>query len=69
VGGVTITNSGGGNMTISFYGIPDYQYVIQRSPDLSAWTDVVTNAAAASGLIQHTESPPYNPAYYRVRSE
>ncbi len=67
VGTVSITNSGGGSMTIGFYGIPGFDYVIQRSPDLSAWTDVITNTTPADGLIQYTETPPYSPAYYRTR--
>jgi hypothetical protein len=69
VGAVTISNLGGTNMTVSFFGIPNYQYVIQRSPDMSTWADVITNAAAGNGLLQYTESPPYNPAFYRIRSE
>ena len=68
-GTVTITNSGPNSMTITFYGIPNYQYVIQRSPDMSAWTDVITNTATSHGLIEYTETLPYNPAFYRMRSE
>lgn len=67
VGVITITNSAGGSMTVSFYGIPGTDYVIQRSPDLSAWTDVITNTAPSDGLIQYTEIPPYSPAFYRTR--
>ena len=67
-GTVTITNNGAGSMTITFYGIPNYEYVIQRSPDVAAWTDVATNSAAADGVIQYTESPPYSPVFYRVRT-
>ena len=72
VGTVTVSNLGGTNMTVSFYGIPSYQYVIQRScNDLNSWADLVTNPAAANGLLQYTETPPpgCNPAFYRVRSE
>jgi fibronectin-binding autotransporter adhesin len=69
VGTVAIANLGATNMTLSFYGIPNYQYVIQRSPDMSAWTDVVTNTATDHGLIEYTETPPYNPAFYRMRQE
>ena len=72
IGAATISNLGGTNMTVSFYGIPDYQYVIQRSClSLSSWVDVVTNAAASNGLLQYTETPPNgcNPAFYRIRAE
>ncbi len=72
VGTATISNLGGTNMTISFYGIPDYNYVIQRSClDLSSWVDVITNAAASDGRLEYTETPPNgcNPAFYRIRSE
>ena len=71
-GWLMATNSGGGNMTMSFYGVPDFKYVFQRSPDLSVWTDVVTNTAPTNGnigLIQLTETPPYSPAFYRTRTE
>jgi autotransporter-associated beta strand protein len=70
VGSVTITNSGGGQMTLSFVGIPGYDYVVQRSSNLVDWVFLVTNTAPTSGLdigrIQYTETPPYNPAYYRI---
>ncbi len=71
VGAVAVTNSGGGSMTLTFYGIPDFTYVIQRSADFSTWVDVVTNTIlpADAGRIQYTEIPPYNPAFYRMRSE
>ncbi len=69
VGVLTATNSGGTNMSLSFYAIPGYQYVIQRSPDLSAWTDINTNTASDHGLIQYAETPPYSPAFYRTRAE
>jgi autotransporter-associated beta strand protein len=69
VGPVTASNLGGTNMTMSYYGIPGCQYVIQRSPDMGIWSDVTTNAAAENGLFQFSELPPYSPAFYRVRSE
>lgn len=49
--------------------MPGYTYVIQRSPDLSEWTDIVTNTAPGNGLIQFTETPPWSPAFYRTRTE
>jgi autotransporter-associated beta strand protein len=69
VGVLTITNSGGGSLSMSFYGIPGLAYVIQRSSNLVDWVDVVTNTAAANGLMQLTETPPHSPAFYRTRTE
>jgi hypothetical protein len=54
---------------LTFWGIPDHKYVIQRSPDFSTWADVVTNTAAANGLVQYTELSPWNPTLYRVRTK
>jgi hypothetical protein len=68
-GTVTITNGTAGSMSLSFWGIPNYKYVIQRSPDFSAWTDVITNTAATNRLLQYSEMPPWNPTLYRVRTE
>jgi len=59
-------------MTVGFHGIPGYDYVIQRSSNVTFspfLEEVVTNTAPAGGLIQFTETPPYSPAFYRVRSE
>jgi fibronectin-binding autotransporter adhesin len=69
IGVVNITNTGGGSMTVSFYGIPGYDYVIQRSSNLVDWVDVATNTTPAGGLVQLTETPPHNPAFYRTRTE
>jgi len=72
VGSVMITNSGSGSMNLSFYGIPGYPYVVQRScGDLTSWVDLATNAASGTGLIQYTDTPGggCSPAFYRVRSE
>jgi len=68
-GTVTIANTTAGSMALTFWGIPEYRYVIQRSPDLNAWEDVVTKPAEDDGRVQHTETPPWSPAYYRVRTE
>ena len=69
VGSVNITNSGAGQMTVSFAGIPGYDYVVQRSSNLVDWVFLVTNTAPTNGLdigrIRYTETPPHNPAYYR----
>ena len=68
---MTVTQSGGGSLTLGFYGIPGYQYVMQRSSNLVDWLDVVTNTAPESGpsagLIEFAEVPPHTPAFYRAR--
>jgi autotransporter-associated beta strand protein len=75
VGSVTIENAGGGQMTMTFHGIPGYTYVVQRScGTLDDWMDVSTNTVPSSGSeigqIRYTETPPQgcNPAFYRVRT-
>jgi hypothetical protein len=74
VGSVTITNAGGGAISLTFYGIPGYQYRLQRScTDLSSFADLgdmITAPASGSniGLVQTNDTPgACNPAYYRVR--
>ena len=74
MGPVTITDIGGGTVVLSFYGIPGYQYLMQRScNDLNSWADlsgVLTAPASGNvGLIQYTNTPGggCSPAYYRVR--
>jgi hypothetical protein len=70
VGSVIITNSGGGQMTVSFAGIPGFEYVIQRSSNLVDWVFVETNTAPTSwpdiGRVIYTETPTNSPAYYRA---
>jgi len=68
VGNLTIVESVSGPQTVSFYGIPDYKYVIQRSLNLTSWTDIATQVCPATGLYQFTETPPNNPTFYRVRT-
>lgn len=68
---MTITQTGGTNLALEFYGIPGYAYILQRSSNLVTWADLLTNIAPASGpdagLLQFTDSPPHNPAFYRAR--
>ena len=70
VGSVAITNIGGGLITLGFTGIPGDDYVVLRSSNLVNWVLLVTNTAPSNGpgigQIHYTESPPHNPAYYRV---
>jgi autotransporter-associated beta strand protein len=70
VGQVTgsIATSGGGAVTTSWAGIPGSSYVVQRSPDLSTWTDLWTTNAPGAGVFSFTDpSPPQPTAYYRLR--
>ena len=58
----------GGDMAISFQGIPGRSYQIQRSTDLSNWTPMTTVQAAANGAVTYTdEDPPQPSAFYRLR--
>ncbi|HOX63891.1 MAG TPA: immunoglobulin domain-containing protein [Verrucomicrobiota bacterium] len=67
---LAITEQNGSNY-LSFYGIPGYEYVIQRSPDLTnpnSWSDIATQACSTNGLYIFVEAPPYSPVYYRART-
>jgi hypothetical protein len=73
-GTVTISHTGGGAVTLRFYGIPGYEYVIQRScGSLTNWADLYGPITAATngtvGLVEYTDTPGVScdPAYYRVR--
>ncbi len=70
VGSLTITNRGGGHLTMNFTGIAGCEYVVQRSSNLVNWVPLVTNTTPISGpdigRIGYTETPPHNPAYYRT---
>jgi hypothetical protein len=70
VGQVTgsISTLGGGAVATTWAGIPGSGYVIQRSPDLSTWTDIWTTNAPPAGVFSFTDpSPPQPTAYYRLR--
>lgn len=72
VGVLEIEHVGGGSVALSFYGIPDYKYYIQRScGDNSSFTDLVGPITTpADGHIQYTDDASgCNPAFYRTRSE
>ncbi len=67
------------NVTAAFFGVPGFQYVVQRSTNLIAgvgWVPVSTNTAPANGLIQMVDTfqglghavPPLPAAvYYRLQ--
>jgi len=62
----TITSSGN-SVTITFAGIPGYNYQVERSVNLSSWTVVDTKTAPAGGVWTFSETPPSSPAYYRTK--
>jgi hypothetical protein len=72
-GTLEISYSGGGTVTLSFYGIPTVKYYIQRKcPGDTDFSDVYGPLTTpADGLIQQNDTPPEscNPALYRMRSE
>jgi hypothetical protein len=53
---------------ISFTGVPDHSYNIERAPAITGpWSAIATNTAPASGLIEyHETSPPPGAAFYRT---
>ena len=74
-------NSGAATMT--FYGIPNYHYAVQRSSDLSTWTDImVTSSASVDNSLNYSvvtapvggaftvtdSSATGTSAYYRLRA-
>ena len=75
VGQVTgvFTSFIGGVANLTFLGIPNLSYVAERSTNLTAWVDVVTNTAATNGVINISDyfydlggTPPAS-AYYRLK--
>jgi hypothetical protein len=55
-----------GHPVITFAGIPGYTYKVQRSQNLSTWTDLWTTNAPEAGLFQYIDLTPSNPAFYRA---
>lgn len=67
-GGVLSISNNNGSADILFQGIASQEYIIQRSQNLTDWSDISTNTADGSGVIEFNEVPPTNPAFYRTRS-
>ncbi len=67
---VGISTNGGGNVTITFAGIPGQSYVIEAATSLVApvWVPLATNVAGPKGLFQFTdpEASSYPSRYYRT---
>jgi hypothetical protein len=62
----------GSSVALIFHGIPNNNYVIERSTNLTVWADIFTNPAATNGLINATDNfsdlgvVPAS-AYYRLK--
>jgi fibronectin-binding autotransporter adhesin len=60
----------GGNEVLGFAGIPNYQYALEWTHDLTppvTWTPLVTNTAAGNGILQFTNTPSSGSDFYRTR--
>jgi hypothetical protein len=64
---LALAPDGSGGYLLSFNGAP-ITYRLQRAPSVTGpWSDLVTNTAPASGLIEyHETSPPPGAAFYRT---
>jgi hypothetical protein len=65
---LSIAGDGSGGWLIRHIGVPDVKYRVQRAVSLAGqWSDVATNTAPASGLIEfHETAPPPTRAFYRT---
>jgi hypothetical protein len=62
-----ITVLGGGAVGVAFFGVPGRIYGIQRSTDLSTWTQIAAPTAATNGQVQIEDpSPPQPASFYRI---
>jgi hypothetical protein len=63
--------TGGSSNLLTFHGIPDYNYVVQRSVNLLTWKSISTNTAGYNGAINYVDtfadlSGPPSSAFYRL---
>ena len=59
--------SPGVSVSLRFHGIPQYNYQIQRSTDLSTWQTLTTMQAGADGTFLFTDTaPPQAGGFYRL---
>jgi hypothetical protein len=65
---LVLASDGSGGYVISFKGIPDLTYRLQRAQSVTGpWETITTATAPASGLIEYHEStPPRDAAFYRA---
>jgi len=60
----------GSDVRLSYLGIPGTNYALEVTHDLTppiTWTPVVTNVAAANGLLVFTNTPTGGQSFYRTR--
>jgi hypothetical protein len=62
----------GSSATLTFYGIPNFTYLVERTTNLTAWVNISTNLTPANGIINATDNfsdlgvvP--GSAYYRLK--
>ena len=70
-GKVELRHDGGGTVSLLFYGIPGYDYYIQRKCTVEGtWADLYGPlTCTAAGLVTHDDTPGgCNPAFYRLRT-
>ena len=65
---LAIARDGSSGLFIRFTAVPDVTYRLQRGPSvMGAWSDIATNIAPASGLIEYHETSPLpGQAFYRA---
>jgi hypothetical protein len=64
IGGLTVVTNG---IQMHFAGIPGYSYTVQRSTDLSTWTDIGSFLVPENGIAEFTDTnPPVDQAFYRT---
>jgi len=61
----------GSSFTVTYYGIPGYTYLLERSTNLTTWVDISTNTIGSGGVTNVIDSFSDLPgvpssAYYRV---
>ena len=63
-----VIGGGSGGLFIRYTGAPDVTYRLQRAASVTGtWSDLATNTAPASGLIEyHDTSPLTAQAFYRT---
>ena len=67
--GVEVSRSGNGQPVITWNEEAGYSYILQRSDNLTTWTNVVSRSAVNTGDVRHTDTNIPVPArrYYRVK--
>jgi uncharacterized delta-60 repeat protein len=65
---LSIARDGSGGLFVRHTGVPDVKYRLQRAVSLvGPWSDVSTNTAPVSGLVEfHESNPPTGAAFYRT---